>query len=493
MRRTFADEKWRREWFAPCVANLTACRFKRFTDNFIQVGANPGNVDFFDDAGWKNIVEHWRIAAWAAKQSGFKGLLFDPEPYTRPFAQFRYAAQPQRGKHSFEQYAARARRRGREVMQAVAKEYPDLTILCYFMNIVCSRAAAHPDPKAALSTETYGLYPAFIDGWLDAAGPGVKFVDGCEWGYRFNSVEEFLEAAVAIKGACQRLVSPTNRAKYRSQVQAGFGLYLDAYWNPKDSKWSAWYIDGKGGPRVERLRINTATALRVSDEYVWFWGEKFRWWPTPNASVGAKGWPEALPGCEKALRYARDPDAYGRAEIERLRAAGRLTNLARNGDFGSVKVADEGRRDIEWKPGRPPAGWGAWQEAGSKGTFTWDREAGSAGKGSARAAGVRNGCFVQSHAVKGGRRYAVRALRKRTGAGRAWVRIRWKDAEGKWTAEARDRLIYAAGSAGIWREVFGVVEVPESAGVLVILLGVAGQSGEGDVVRFDDVELCRIE
>ncbi len=71
---------------------LRKCKFTRFTDNFITIGANPGNIDWFDDEGWQQIVEHWRIAAWLAKQSGLKGLLFDPEPYTLPHSQFSYAA-----------------------------------------------------------------------------------------------------------------------------------------------------------------------------------------------------------------------------------------------------------------------------------------------------------------------------------------------------------------------------------------------------------------
>jgi hypothetical protein len=49
MRRTFVVEPWERAWFDPCIRNLKACRFQKFTDNFVQVGANPGNVDWFDD------------------------------------------------------------------------------------------------------------------------------------------------------------------------------------------------------------------------------------------------------------------------------------------------------------------------------------------------------------------------------------------------------------------------------------------------------------
>ena len=137
-------------------------------------------------------------------------------------------------------------------------------------------------------------------------------MDGCESAYRYNSVNQYLEAALAIKGACQELVSPENRAKYRARVQVSFGIYLDAYWNPKTSP---WYIDGLGGPRVARLRENLRTALRVADEYVWVYGEKFRWWPTPNRRVKEQTWPEALPGCERALALARDPVDYARGRI----------------------------------------------------------------------------------------------------------------------------------------------------------------------------------
>ena len=279
LREAFSNQKWQREWFQTSVDQLRTCKFTRFTDNFVTIGANPGNVDWFDDEGWQQIVEHWRIAAWLAKQSGLKGLLFDPEPYTPPHSQFSYAAQPDRTQHSFNEYAAKARQRGREVMQAVAEEYPEITIFCYFMNSVNATATGRADPRPALAAQGYGLYPAMIDGWLDAAPPTVVLVDGCESAYLYNSRQQFLESAMQIKGACQELVSPENRAKYRAQVQVSFGIYLDAYWNPKDSP---WYIDGLGGPRVERLRANTSAALAAADEYVWVYGERFRWWPTPN-------------------------------------------------------------------------------------------------------------------------------------------------------------------------------------------------------------------
>jgi hypothetical protein len=482
----FAGRPWKQEWYKPAAEQIKSCQSRRLTDNFILLGANPGDVDWFDDAGWSAVVEHWRIAAWLAKASGCKGILFDPEPYAPPHAAFKYAAQADRDKHSFDEYAAKVRQRGREVMAAVVGEYPDIVLYCYFMNSVVGSAANQANPAKLLAGQGYGLYPAFIDGWLDAVGPGVTLVDGCESAYCYNSAEQFLEATVLMKGACQLLVSPENQARYRAQVQVSFGMYLDAYWNPPTSP---WYIDGKGEPRVKRLEENMRTALRCADEYVWVYGEKFRWWPTANKSVKAESWDEAIPGAEKALAFARDPIDYARQQVQ----TGKPANLARNGDFASEKALGDDGREETWKEGRPPAGWHAWQDDKSKGTFAWDRETGSPAKGSAMASGVAQGCLIQSYVAQPGQRYAVRAMRRVQGRGEAMIRVRWQTADGKWTAESKDVLIAADGPREQWGEMFGVAEVPAGAGKLLVLLSVAGQGAAEDVAWFDEVGVYRVE
>lgn len=156
----FVHEKWNWAWFQPEIDRLKACKFKRLTDNFVEVHANPGNVDWFDDAGWDNVLDHWRIAAWVAKKSGFRGILFDPEPYAPPHSQFSYAAQPQRDKHSFNEYYAKARERGRKIMEAVAAEYPEITILCYFMNFgSTAKSSAGGRPATAACAKRAGPRP----------------------------------------------------------------------------------------------------------------------------------------------------------------------------------------------------------------------------------------------------------------------------------------------------------------------------------------------
>ena len=488
LRPVFSSTPWEAQWFQSCIDDLQATPFKRFTDNFVIIGANPGNVDWFDDEGWKNVVEHWRIAARVARQGKVKGLLFDPEAYTKPYQQFKYAAQAQKDQHTFIEYVAKARQRGQEVMQAVAAEYPDITLYTYFMNSVNAIATGNPDPLVPLLSSGYGLYPAFVDGWLDVVPPTVKIIDGCESAYLFNSTQQFLHAAVQMKVDAQSLVSPENRAKYRAQVQSSFGIYVDAYANPAGSP---WFIDGKGGARVDRLRQNVSDALWAADEYVWVYGEKSTWWPYPHPSIKTK-WDETMPGATDALRMATDPADYGRRKLSEMVAAGTATNLTRNGDFSSDKAAGP-TPDVmlDWKTGGAPAGWNTWLEDPTKGTFTWDRETGG---GSARASGVAGGCFIQTILpVEPGQVYAVQAKYKLQGQGSASIRIRWQTPEGKWIHDQLDRLVYGSGKATDWQELTGVAEVPEGVGRLIILLGVGGQAGDQDVVWFDDVRAYRLK
>lgn len=492
LRAAHSVEPWQRAWFDAAIADLKSIRFERFTDNFVSIGANPGNVDWFDDAGWAAVAEHWAMAAWIAKQAGFRGFLFDPEPYTHPFVQFQYTVQAQVAQHSFNDYYAKARERGRQVLAAAAKEFPEAVVYCYFMNSISAPASGHADPRPVLAGTGYGLYPAFIDGWLDAAPPSMAFVDGCESAYLFNQDMQYVRAALGIKGACQELVSPENRAKYRAQVQVSYGIYLDAYWNEPPS---TWRIQCDGMPPVRKLFENVRSALQAGDGYTWVYGEKFRWWPTANGGVNPQTWPEALPGCDDALRLARDPARFAADRAERLRQAGTLVNLARNGDFQSERVQDPASgQAADWKTGGAPAGWSTWQTDADQGTFSWDRETGTAAVGAAKAVGVAGaGCFIQRYEAMPGDTFLVRAKARLAGGTSAHMRLRWQTEKGQWTRENED-VLAAPGDAGPegWRPLEAVAMVPPDVRALILLLGMATQRVAADAVWFDDIEVYKL-
>lgn len=483
LRGVFSPAPWKQAWFQNAADDLRAVKPTHLTDNFIIIGNNPATVDWFDDAGFKNVVEHWRIAAWIAKQGGLKGILFDPEPYTEGHNSFGYLQQAECAKHTMVEYQAKVRQRGREIMAAVAKEYPECTIYCYWLESINATSAGEADPLPSLTAGSQGLLPAFVDGWLDVIPPQMTLIDGCETAYLYNSPLQFLQSAVLIKGDAQSLVSPENRAKYRAQVQVSYGIYLDAYANPPTSN---YHIDAGTTPMVDKLRQNVTQALKCADQYVWIYGEKHSWWPTQRTDINTT-WESVLPGVDTALRYSADPEGYAATRLQALREAGKLVELTRNGDFSSDKTSDAAGAEVAYKEGGAPAGWGTW-EAADKGSFTWDKAVGNKAPGSAKAANVGNGCFIQTIApVQPGERYYVSGSYRLQGQGCAWIRVRWQTADNKWTQDQLDKLIYGHGQTGEWVSLAGVAEVPPGAAKLIILLGVGGQPTDQDTAWFDDI------
>jgi hypothetical protein len=464
----FSAEPWTEAMFAAALADLKATRSAKVTDNFVILWSLPASVDWFDDAGWAVITEKFRIMARVAKAGGLRGILFDPEHYAKTNKAWRYLSQPNRGQHTFAEYCAKVRQRGQQTMRAMAAEYPDTTLFGYWLLSVNLRALDVSGSLAGLEFEQYGLLVPFVDGWLDAAPASVKFVDGQEAAYRWDGDSAFQAGALRVKNDCQGFITPANRTKYRAQVQASFGFYLDAYVNPPGS---SYYLGRQGEPRVNRLEANLEAAVRAADEYVWIYGEKNRWWPVPpGGRQPATNWTAALPGIDMALLRAKDPTGAARHLL-----ASSTTNLLLNGDFADLTDSK-------------PAKWWVWQDEDQHtGTFGYD--------GALRAARLTrmfDGCFGQNLKAQPGERYAVSARVQQAGHGVVTLRVGWKSAAGKWTRnDASLRLTLAGAKPGEWGELAGVVRVPEGVAELVVTLHASGQTEDSDRAWFSDVRLAR--
>ena len=391
-------EPWKKEWFDRALADLKACRFTSYTSNFLLFNATPKAIDWSDDEGWSTLAEKAKICAWLAREGGAKGLALDFEPY----GENQWKFDPAQGR-TFAETAALARRRGAQFVGGVAAGMPQAVLLTLFLNSVNGRAGHAEDPDAILATEGYGLLPAFFNGMLDAAPPGLVIVDGCEGGYYMDSVEAYQRAALDMRswsGPSICLVAPENRVKYRQQVQAGFGFYLDMFVNEAGH---TYYRPPLDGSRLKRLSRNLGAARDAADEYVWIYGEQSRWWgglakdkpwraDSLAKTVGkGRSWEEALPGVTRAIAWARDPEAAAGIELAALQAGGAAANLATNGDV-RMGPAQGG--------GTLPEGWKAWQnEKEATGRFEWDEKVGG---GSARSTKVSWGCFLQEFSASPG-------------------------------------------------------------------------------------------
>ncbi|MBT3344942.1 MAG: hypothetical protein HN712_11655 [Gemmatimonadetes bacterium] len=511
MRDAGTGRPWKRSWFQAQIDTLRQIHSEKLTDNFLYLDLSPPPEDFvdaFDDAGWKQIVDHLRIAAWIAKEGGLKGIMFDPEAYRGSVIKYQNRLHKDR---SFAEYAAKVRERGRQCMVAMAQEYRDMTFFTLFMHSGIAMGAFGLDPRDGLESSGYSLYPAFINGWLDAVPPTLRIVDGFEMAYPHSSELQYLKHANAMRNASLALVAPENRAKYRAQVQTGLAIYLDAFvrYPAADVHADVWTDPPLTGPVQERLTAAVISAFEVVDEYVWVWCESYRWLRvSPHARGAQATWEEAMPGITEALRKATRPEtrALERAArefaIRQRKAALRgvpIRNLIANGDFNNG-AAPSARPAVDRVWGKPatvqggPEGWTTWNAAESAGEFGRATH-GHSGFSSAQVVGAGDAAFTQRVNVAPFRFYRISAWIRSIGAGHADVRMRWLDEHGMvLTMEATPSPLTPEGPpTDGWQEVSGIVRCPQGALQLEVRLAVTDQEATTDVVWFDDVALYAID
>lgn len=284
----WGSRKFAADDFNQAADDLKATKFNRFTDLFLRVNVTPAKVDWFDDEAWASVVNNFGVAAQIAKEGRCKGFMFDTEQY-EGITVFDYRKQKDKDKKAFAEYQAKVRQRGREWAKAVNKQYPDITILLTFGYDVSYWRAKTPKDR---STAAYGLIADFLDGVLDACTKETVIVDGWEFSYPYKERKQFEDAYESItKKALDWTAAPE---KYKAQVKAGFGLWMD-------HKRKGWDVGDFSKNYFSPAEFEAAvrSALEVSDGYVWIYSERAKWWTNemlPQAYV------EALANARKAKK-----------------------------------------------------------------------------------------------------------------------------------------------------------------------------------------------
>lgn len=282
-RRTFTEAE-----LAPAIEDLKKIEFKKFKHNFLRFNVAQGNVDWFDD--FSPVLNNARLAAKVAKIGKAAGILFDIEQYNaKPF---NYAKQRDEKTKSWTQYAAKTRERGREVMEAFQQELPDLVVFMTWSYSLPFRQT-NGDQKNLVQVE-YGLLKPFLDGMFDAARGKTKIVDGFESSYGYKTQRQFNEVRTTMKQSI--LPWMPDRERYLNHSSLGFGLWLDNDW--RKTGWNETE-SSKNYFTPQQFEVSLKNALAASDEYVWIYTEKPRWWSAPE------GRQVALPiEYDQAVRHA---------------------------------------------------------------------------------------------------------------------------------------------------------------------------------------------
>jgi hypothetical protein len=263
---------------------------RRLRYNFLRLNVTPGDVDWYDD--FSAILANTRLAAALAREGGCAGILLDTESYETPL--FDYQRRPRRARRSWEEYAAQARGRGREIMHAVEQAFPEGTLLLTFgyeLPWLESNQGTRPLAECA-----NGLLAPFLDGLRDGRRR-AHIVDGYELTYGLRDDTQF---AVRYAEMRQRVLPALcTRAAAGSTLSLGFGLWLDNDW--RRSGWSST-SPAQNYFTPEAFELSLTAALRRTDEYVWVYSETPRWW---SANGGPRDLPPAyIEAVQRARRTA---------------------------------------------------------------------------------------------------------------------------------------------------------------------------------------------
>jgi hypothetical protein len=265
--------------FADTLADLRSCRFRHLTDNFARL--NVGGVGWFDDGAFANVVRNVGIGARVLKEGGAKGFMLDVEDYgAHPWY---YNAQKDRDQRTLAEYEAFVRLRGRQLMAAVNRYYPDITILLtHGYGVAMNGPVDRP-------WNTYWLLKSFLDGLFEAASPSTVLVDANEKTYGYRKRSQFVTAYHESRDEMARASSAADA--YRRHLGVGFGIWMDANWRQV-----GWHpVDFAGNYFTPgEFAYAVSAALDVSDRYAWVYSEQPKWW-----THGAP------PSYRAALRQAR--------------------------------------------------------------------------------------------------------------------------------------------------------------------------------------------
>ncbi len=292
--------------------DLAATKSSRLTDNFVVMwsGMDDG-WDWFNNADWAAASKNIQNFAKTAQAGSFRGIAFDSEPYTTS-SPWKYRQQSQQQSKTFAQYQQQVRKRGAQFMRTLQTTQPKTQVLAFgllsWMKDLWATPMTAAKLQQQLANHDYGLWPAFINGMLDVASPGVTIIDGNEWAYYYYKTDWFDAARDAIFNRARLFVSPSNSRTYARSVKLGQSVYsdliLDIFPNqlkdPRYGKTTQHFLSP--ADRLQLLEHNVYHSLRTTDRYTWLYSESADWWQN-RVPPGA----EAIIRRAKAKIQARQP------------------------------------------------------------------------------------------------------------------------------------------------------------------------------------------
>lgn len=205
-----------------------------------------------------DVIEHnIAVAARVAKEAGMAGLFLDYEQYGGDIWSMGKQQDATDRAKSAEDTRAQVRQRAIRFVEAINREFPDMTLMVIF---------------GLYSENDDILWNPFCDGLVNGADARMRIVNGNETTYYAESRREFQKEYDDHYTDAQKY--STKPEKYLKQTEVGFGVYL----NPNG--WSE-RPELESSPALWQTKVEHA--MEIADSYVWVYigpSGDFRpdWW-----------------------------------------------------------------------------------------------------------------------------------------------------------------------------------------------------------------------
>ncbi len=243
--------------------------FNTFHHNFLYVFIDfPG--DLWDDEVWEITSRNFAYMAKAARDYGLKGIVYDNEEY-QDGKWVNYGEDYQNPDYSLEEHANKTLLRGKQVMEAMILEFPEIEIMHYHGPYLSEPKTSIPAVimGQAASWDKYELLGPFFAGMMLGRGDQGTVIDGGEV-YQYRNMNEFeysyqvRKYDIASAETDSWFIPLELRSSWSEDINIAFGVY--------NLQWKQNYpMD----PSI--MRSTLINALSVTDKYVWYYTQEDNW------------------------------------------------------------------------------------------------------------------------------------------------------------------------------------------------------------------------
>jgi hypothetical protein len=275
------------------LAPMAGVNYTQLKENFgVVMGSTP--PDFFDS--WSTTIQNFANLAAALRDAGFKGIIFDNEQYFSPWANYPEGmAYPGT---SLAQYEVQAALRGRQVMEAMVAQFPEIVVVTLHGPYVSEPNAPweYMFPQWWPANELLG---PFFAGFQEGTITSGQNVDGGEL-YDLRSSTEFQNSYnwrrydLPSDAVDCSFISPSVRTTWPDDVSISYGVY------------DCPFLGRPMSPSV--LTPTLVNALATADRWVWFYAESYTYLLPSDQGGAPADWVAAVRAALPVVVDEPEPD-----------------------------------------------------------------------------------------------------------------------------------------------------------------------------------------